>query len=407
MFRPAKTAKSTGFLSFLLVFATAAMLAGCGSSSGSHSSPAASGWHLLPEAPSAIAAGRTSVWTGTEMIISGTNPGADGTFIRSVEVAEAYNPATREWRKLASPPKTESFCHRDAVWTGKEMLVWGCDFVAFNPKANEWRRLPVPLTREGIVVWTGRELIGWGGGCCGDADSDGSAYNPATNTWRKLARSPLAPSQSPTGAWTGKELIMFVSGLDPEGKPVKGAARAAAYNPATDTWRRIAPLPTPDQGTNAVWDGQEILVAATGLAYNPTTDRSRAMAPIASGRGTQALAVWTGRQLLLWGGEQARPEGLAYDPQADRWSPLPKSPLVERLDPAGVWTGRELIVWGGVIGTPVGTSIPAKYLADGAAFRPNDTGDRSTAAARARPTSRTRPRQLIAQRPSTSLPACC
>ena len=57
-------------------------------------------------------------------------------------------------------------------------------------------------------------MIGWGGGCCGDASADGAAYDPATNTWRKLPRSPLAPEQSPIGAWTGHELILLVSGID-------------------------------------------------------------------------------------------------------------------------------------------------------------------------------------------------
>src|SRR2546430_13438266 len=57
-----------------------------------------------------------------------------------------------------------------------------------------------------------------------------SAYKPVANKWRKLSRSPLAGSQHPLGAWTGRELIMFVSGLNPDGHawPAR-LARAAAY----------------------------------------------------------------------------------------------------------------------------------------------------------------------------------
>ena len=72
-----------------------------------------------------------------------------------------------------------------------------------------------------------------------------------------------------------------------------------------------------------------------------------------SGR-KDAAAVWTGRRLILWGGETGTPgsfvippHGLAYDPEADRWSPLPQAPLRGRRDPVGVWTGRSLLVWGG------------------------------------------------------------
>jgi N-acetylneuraminic acid mutarotase len=257
------------------------------------------------------------------------------------------------------------------------MLVLGQGTRAsFNPLTNRWRRLPgSPLLSvhegHGLVVWTGRELIGWGGGCCDDAFSDGVAYNPATNRWRALAPTPLAGSQHPIGAWTGKELIVLVGGLNPDGKPWPARlARAAAYNPRTDTWRRIAPLPAPRDGATAVWDGRELLVvggaARVGFAYDPATNRWRRLPAIGSARVGGAV-VWAGNQLLLWGGT-TRPgalvpprNALAYDPATNRWSSLPRAPLGGRLEPTAVWTGSSLIVWGGA--TPAGTS-------DGAAFTP-------------------------------------
>src|SRR5919199_1606663 len=98
-----------------------------------------------------------------------------------------------------------------------------------------WRQLPAAPTTGALVVWTGREMVGWGGGCCGDAFSAGSAYNPATNRWRKLPRSPLAGSQHPLGAWTGRELIVLVDRTDPDGKPWPARLpRAAADDPRTN-----------------------------------------------------------------------------------------------------------------------------------------------------------------------------
>ena len=352
--------------------------------------PLAGTWRRLPAAPFAVAAGLTSVWTGREMLVSGvTGVAAGGNFLNAADAAAAYDPARRGWRRLASPPKTDNACRRGAVWTGKEMLVWGCAVLAYDPHANRWRRLPKPPTGQGLVVWTGRELIGWGGGCCGDFSSEGSAYKPATNRWRRLARSPLAADQHPLGAWTGRELIILVSGLDPDGRPIKGAARAAAYNPATNSWRRLAALPERRGGASAVWDGRELLVvggterggalATVGFAYDPATNRWRRLPPLESGR-RGAAAAWSGSRLLLWGGETLRagsevaaPYGLAYDPKVNRWTALPQAPLPGRDGPTAVWTGRQLIVWGGVIGTPVGSSSPGKYpkyLADGAVFTP-------------------------------------
>jgi N-acetylneuraminic acid mutarotase len=183
-------------------------------------------------------------------------------------------------------------------------------------------------------------------------------------------------------------LIILVGDTGPDGKPWPARlARAAAYNPATDTWRRITPLPAARGGATAAWDGRELLVvggapaprggnpqplAKVGFAYAPVTNRWRPLPPMESGRFAEA-AVWTGKQLLLWGGSQTAgagppvipPHGLAYDPTPNRWSPLPQAPLLGRLDPTAVWTGKQLIVWGG---QKPGAGI--RSFADGAAFTP-------------------------------------
>jgi hypothetical protein len=360
--------RSTLFVLAAGAASVTALVLGSNSIVGSDSGSSASPWRLLPAAPIKVDAGLTGVWTGKEMLVSGVTS-SDGTLIGAREVAAAYDPASNRWRRLSSPPKTQSFCRRSAVWTGREMLMWGCGQVAFNPRANRWRRLPpAPVGAPGLVVWTGRELIGWGGGCCGDASAEGAAYDPNANTWRKLARSPLPVSQTPVGAWTGRELIVLVSGRDHEGK-IEGN-HSAAYSPATDTWRRIASPPA--LRAIAVWDGHEVLLVGgtdEGYAYDPANNRWRSLPATSSGHA-QAVAAWTGKQLLLFGGETTPNALLRYDPRLHLWSSLANAPLRERMAPAAVWTGRELVVWGGVIGTPVGTSTPPEHPVDGAAFDP-------------------------------------
>jgi N-acetylneuraminic acid mutarotase len=334
-------------------------------------------WTRLPAAPIAPNNGLTSVWTGKEMLTFGvaTRRASDGSVLSSTNVAAAYDPSSGTWRRLPDGGRAGTFPPYRSVWTGKEMLVLGQGTrLGLNPRTNRWRRLPgSPLLAihegHGLVVWTGRELIGWGGGCCGDAFSDGVAYSPRTNRWRALAPTPLAGSQHPIGAWTGRELIVLVGGLNPDGKPWPARlARAAAYDPATDKWRRIAPLPAAREGANAVWTGRELLVvggtARVGFAYDTATNRWRRLPAMDSAR-IGGAAVWTGKQLLLWGGSTSAGalvpprHGLAYDPRTNRWSPLPRAPLRGRLDPSAVWTGRSLIVWGGANG-----------VRDGAAFTP-------------------------------------
>ncbi len=309
-------------------------------------SPLAGSWRPLPPAPIAAPTGRASVWTGRELLVLGR--------ARRAPVFVAYQPSTNAWRRLTPPPGPGSGPYR-AVWTGKEMLVWRRGaLTAFDPATHLWRRLASPPggLAPAVATWTGRELIGWTG-------NGAAAYLPATDSWRSLPRAPLRGEPSSAGAWTGRELVV-VSG-----------ARAAAYTRATNSWRRLAPLPEARASASAVWDGSEVLVVGgrnaptVGFAYDPGTNRWRRLAPMDAGRAG-AAAVWTGKRLLLWGGETGSPgafvippHGLAYDPRADGWSPLPQAPLRGRLDPVGAWTGRELIVWGGDPG-----------FADGATFTP-------------------------------------
>lgn len=343
-----------------LASSLAVLLVACASTSTQHSAaphagPAPrAGWSALPLAPVKVDAALTGAWTGHELIVSGIRAGRDGTFIQSTEVAAAYDPVERTWRRLTTPPRMDGPCGRSAAWTGTELLVWGCfgKAAAFDPQTNRWRSLPQAPTGQGITAWTGRELIGWGGGCCGDAWSGGSAYDRATGTWRTLARSPLAPSQEPVGAWTGRELMLFVDDKNPDGKPYPASlARAAAYDPKTDSWRRIHPMPAQAGGT-AVWDGREILVVGDGrpvFAYDSTRDRWHRLASMPSPRFS-TTAVWTGKRLLVWGdGSDATAthvRGFALDPKTNRWSTLPKLP-VDGFAPAAAWTGHELLVWSG------------------------------------------------------------
>jgi N-acetylneuraminic acid mutarotase len=339
------------------------------------------GWKRLPTAPITVDSGSlASAWTGKQLLVFGrtTKRDATGAVVTSTDVAAAYDPASRSWQRLTPPEPTGTSMGESAAWSGRELLIWGPGTrLAFDPAANRWRQLPHPPSKihdaAGLVVWSGRELIGWGGGCCGDAFSDGAAYNPRTNSWRRLPTSPLAGSQHPIGAWTGRELLVLVGNLNPDGKPWPARlARAAAYNPATNSWRRIAPAPQGPTDASAVWNGRELLVVGGRgpfLAYSPRANRWRRLSSMPSSR-FGATAVWTGKRLVLVGGRTS-PEGplarrvLSYDAAGNRWTTLPAGPLRGRQDPAAAWTGRRLLIWGGGTGKP-----PYRDYRDGAAYTP-------------------------------------
>lgn len=76
--------------------------------------------------------------------------------------------------------------------------------------------------------------------------------------------------------------------------------------------------------------------------------------------------VWTGTELIVWGGTDpavgCSADGARYDPTTSAWSPLPPAPLAPRMGATAVWTGTEFIVWGGC--------CKDKCFADGARYRP-------------------------------------
>ena len=338
---------------------------------------AAGTWKLLPAAPATARSFRAvSVWTGREMIIHG----AFGTFPTNGRFTLAYHPATRTWTRLARGPAWVSVQSGDiAAWTGSRMLEFGQTNASYNPAVNRWTPIPGPDgPTSNAFGWTGRQLIMWLGSCCAGGSDAAEAYSPATSTWHMLPASPLQTRADASGTWTGKELVV-AGGVTPPGQggQVRALRDGAAYNPATRTWRTIAPMPLDHRSATAVWDGKEILFiggwtgttgqpATRGLAYNPATNRWRWLPRMQYPRN-QFAAVWSGRQVLVWGGLTAAnippPHGEAYTPATGRWTAMPASPLRGRGGPMAVWTGRQLIIWGGYSAT--GTTFT-----DGAAYTP-------------------------------------
>ncbi len=79
--------------------------------------------------------------------------------------------------------------------------------------------------------------------------------------------------------------------------------------------------------------------------------------------------MWTGTELLIWGGVRFNHglteagDGAAYDPATRAWTPMSASPLSPRNTAFAVWTGTRALFWGGGNG-----SLPP--LADGASYDP-------------------------------------
>ena len=253
------------------------------------------------------------------------------------------------------------------------------DGAAYDPSTDRWRRLsPSPLSaRAGqVMAWTGRQVLVWGGATAAgrgqDVFADGAAYDPEANAWTPMPMGALAPRANAISAWDGRELIVW-GGEDPTGSVPAPRSDGARYDVAAGTWRPMQAVPPEARASaSAVWSGRELLVwggstgpgtLASGAAYDPAADRWRSMATSPLTARSEATAVWDGRRMLVWGGfsNGVRDDGAAYDPAADAWQSLPDVDLRGRVGHVGVWTGAAFVIWGGDAG-------PA--FDDGAAYRP-------------------------------------
>jgi hypothetical protein len=127
---------------------------------------------------------------------------------------------------------------------------------------------------------------------------------------------------------------------------------------------------------SVVWTGHELVVwggeeaegrpTADGASYDIDSGRWRTLPQAPIGPRSAHIAVWTGSEMLVWGGVgrggQPMNDAAAYDPERRRWRRLPDAPIDATAGAVGAWTGTDLIVWGGRRG------VDAVHA--GAAYRP-------------------------------------
>jgi N-acetylneuraminic acid mutarotase len=144
-----------------------------------------------------------------------------------------------------------------------------------------------------------------------------------------------------------------------------------------DTWTASAADAPRGRGQHtAVWTGSEMIVWGglnqgstlnTGDKYNPATDTwtitTTASAPEARSGQT---AVWTGTEMIVWGGygfSGSLSTGGRYNPATDSWTATNTANApAARNSHVAIWTGSEMIIWGGLGGSD--------YLNTGGRYNP-------------------------------------
>ena len=360
-------------------------------------------------------AGASFVFTGTDIIVWGAPVWYEGLDEQHGE-GGVYNVAIAAWRPTSLSDAPPYRYYHTAVWTGKDMIVWGGVWTGFNnrgskydPQADAWLWINAsnaPMERwNHTAVWTGTEMIVWGGQSIIEGQwayglSDGGRYDAASDTWSPLPPCPLQGRFDHTAVWTGSEMVVFgghrIEFIQPIGVNAEWRwttfEDGAAYNPRTDSWRVINGVGNAGPRTQhtAVWTGKEMLVWGGGILegtaicclnpesrptigaiYNPKTDSWKRMSGIGAPDGRIFhTAVWTGREMIIWGGhyELYGPflnTGARYDLRRDIWRTLPMEggpgPFVFNQARTGVWTGSAMFIHGATYDFGIQKFSPASY----------------------------------------------
>jgi len=324
----------------------------------------------------------SAVWTGSLMVVWG---GYNGSYLNS---GGRYDPATDSWTATSLSNVPEARRYHTAVWTESSMTIWGGyngNYLnsggRYDPATDTWAATSltnVPQARSyHTAVWTGSAMIVWGGEGSGISYlNTGGRYDPATDTWTatSLINAPAA-RRDHTAVWTGSEMIVW-GGFSYTAPTCQSLKTGGRYDPAGNSWTATPLANAPERRRNhtAVWTGSEMIVWGgeyyptcydyyplnTGGRYDPAanswTATSLTNAPTAR---VGHSAVWTGSSMIIWGGGESSIRwsecfntGGRYDLATNKWTatPLTNAPSLRQYHTA-VWIGEKMIVWGGYYST--------------------------------------------------------
>lgn len=358
-------------------------------------------WSSMAATPAEMGPGSfwSGVWTGTSMILWSSQSVGDST----LPAAGIYTPATDTWQTLPRVPgnpaiPTTGFT---TVWTGTEMILWGGydgtstysnAGYSFNPTTSTWTTVSTsgaPAARTGhSAVMLGGKMIVWGGQSVSSATppvttlyQDGGIYDPVANSWQSISSTDAPPYRTEATVTSATDRIIVWAGLQtPDlGVTTKFLKNGGSYQPSTSTWTSLANgSPAPRYGHTAVWTGTDLIVwggTAGGFAgpgngidfnfndgarYTPATG---VWTPLPTTNAPSARyghsAVWTGTEMIVWGGMSGNflpgttlNTGARYNPQTNVWTPVTTTSAPSaRFLPGMVWAGapiNQMIVWGGI-----------------------------------------------------------
>lgn len=204
-------------------------------------------------------------------------------------------------------------------------------------------------------------------------------YDPATNQWTKKKPMALASHHVAFTEYRGK-IYAFGGFVPPKSGPPAWVPinNAWEYDPAADTWKALAPMPSrrgsavaavaggkiyviggattiPGSKETAVFPTHPHMSVGTVEEYDPEANTWRERNPMPTPRNHAAAGVVDGKIYVIGGRVGAAFIGLAsdisvveeYDPVANQWAgPRARMPIARSAIAAGVYDGRIYVAGG-------------------------------------------------------------
>jgi N-acetylneuraminic acid mutarotase len=313
--------------------------------------------------------------------------------------------AQGKWIKLAPFPdpseellgaaaggKMYVFCGLGPAWKPKGLVY------EYDPAGDKWtqkRPMALPSHHVAFAEYRGR-IYAFGGFVLPPAGrpswvpiNNAWEYDPAADTWKALA--PMPTRRGSPVAVTVADKIYVIGGAVPGPKesavhpasPHTSVGTVEEYDPATNSWRERASMPTPrNHATAGAVNGKIYVVGGrvgaafisggssnVGVieAYDPAADLwSQGLARMPTPRSAGAGGVWGGR-IYVTGGEFQDYRMMAtirafeaYDPATNSWATLPSLPVSRHGLASAVIGNRLHMVSGDVQSAGTGVHVDSE-----------------------------------------------
>jgi N-acetylneuraminic acid mutarotase len=288
--------------------------------------------------------------------------------------AAPFPDPSEELLGVAAGGKMYVFCGLAPGWKPKGLVY------EYDPATDKWtkkKNMPLLSHHVAFTEYKGK-IYAFGGFKYPDSGpaawepiDNAWEYDPATDAWKALAPMPTKRGSPVAAAARDRIYVMGGATTLPNSKetaitparPQHSVPTVEEYDPATNTWRQRAEMPTPRNHTTAQAVNDKIYViggrvgaAFIGAAadidtveeYDPASDSwSAPKAKMPSARSAMGSGVYGGR-IYVTGGEGQDAQRMytfraleAYDPATNTWSVLPSMP-VSRHGLAGAAIGNRL-----------------------------------------------------------------